>query len=50
MKASRKQITLEIEIPPGLPPVRGDASLLRDVLQNLVDNAISTRRPVAGSG
>jgi two-component system phosphate regulon sensor histidine kinase PhoR len=40
MKASRKQITLDIEIPPGLPPVRGDASLLRDVLQNLVDNAI----------
>jgi two-component system phosphate regulon sensor histidine kinase PhoR len=40
LKASRKQITLEIEIPPGLPAVRGDASLLRDVLQNLLDNAI----------
>jgi two-component system, OmpR family, phosphate regulon sensor histidine kinase PhoR len=40
MKASRKEITLDIEIPPGLPAVRGDASLLRDVLQNLVDNAI----------
>ena len=40
LKASRKQITLEIEVPPGLPPVHGDASLLRDVLQNLLDNAI----------
>ena len=40
MKASRKQITLDIEIAPGLPAVRGDASLLRDVLQNLLDNAI----------
>jgi len=40
LKASRKQITLEIDIPPGLPAGRGDASLLRDVLQNLLDNAI----------
>jgi two-component system, OmpR family, phosphate regulon sensor histidine kinase PhoR len=40
LKASRKQITLEIEVPPGLPPVQGDASLLRDLLQNLLDNAI----------
>ena len=45
MKANRKQITLDIEIPPGLPPVRGDASLLRDVLQNLVDNAIQYTPP-----
>jgi two-component system, OmpR family, phosphate regulon sensor histidine kinase PhoR len=40
LKASRKQIALEVDVPPGLPMVRGDASLLRDVLQNLVDNAI----------
>jgi two-component system, OmpR family, phosphate regulon sensor histidine kinase PhoR len=40
LKASRKQITLEIEVPSGLPPVQGDASLLRDLLQNLLDNAI----------
>ncbi|HYL69185.1 MAG TPA: ATP-binding protein [Candidatus Limnocylindria bacterium] len=40
LKASRKQIALEINIPPGLPAVRGDSSLLRDVLQNLLDNAI----------
>jgi len=40
LRASRKQIALEINIPPRLPAVRGDASLLRDVLQNLLDNAI----------
>ena len=40
LKASQKQIALEVDAPPGLPMVRGDASLLRDVLQNLIDNAI----------
>jgi two-component system, OmpR family, phosphate regulon sensor histidine kinase PhoR len=45
MKAGRRQITLEIDIPPGLPPVLGDASLLRDVLQNLLDNAIQYTSP-----
>jgi len=40
LKASRKQITFNVEIPSGLPFVRGDASLLHDVLQNLLDNAI----------
>jgi two-component system, OmpR family, phosphate regulon sensor histidine kinase PhoR len=40
LKATRKQITLELNVPPGLPAVRGDASLLREVLQNLLDNAI----------
>jgi two-component system, OmpR family, phosphate regulon sensor histidine kinase PhoR len=40
LKASRKDITLEIEVPPKLPAVRGDAGLLRDVLQNLLDNAV----------
>jgi len=40
LKASRKQIALETEVPPGLPAVRGDASLLREVLQNLLDNAV----------
>jgi two-component system phosphate regulon sensor histidine kinase PhoR len=45
LKASQKQIALEIDLPPGLPAVRGDASLLRDVLQNLLDNAIQYTPP-----
>lgn len=40
LKASRKQIALETEVPPGFPAVRGDAGLLREVLQNLLDNAV----------
>jgi two-component system phosphate regulon sensor histidine kinase PhoR len=40
LKAARKQIAIEIDLPQGLPSIRGDASLLRDVLQNLLDNAI----------
>ncbi len=40
LKASRKQIVVEIENPPDLPALWGDASLLHEVLQNLLDNAI----------
>jgi two-component system, OmpR family, phosphate regulon sensor histidine kinase PhoR len=40
LKATRKQIALSIDVPAALPAVRGDASLLHDVLQNLLDNAI----------
>ena len=40
LKASRKQIVFETDVPPGLPAIRGDAGLLREVLQNLLDNAI----------
>jgi two-component system, OmpR family, phosphate regulon sensor histidine kinase PhoR len=40
LKAVRKQIALEIDVPPELPAMRGDASLLREVLQNLLDNAL----------
>jgi two-component system, OmpR family, phosphate regulon sensor histidine kinase PhoR len=40
LKANRKQIVLEADVPTRLPAVHGDASLLRDVVQNLLDNAI----------
>jgi two-component system, OmpR family, phosphate regulon sensor histidine kinase PhoR len=40
LKSHQKQIALEVEVPPNLPRVRGDAGLLREVLQNLIDNAI----------
>lgn len=40
LKASRKHIVFETDVPSGLPAIRGDASLLHEVLQNLLDNAI----------
>ncbi len=40
LKANRKRITLEVDVPSTLPAVHGDASLLRDVVQNLLDNAV----------
>jgi two-component system, OmpR family, phosphate regulon sensor histidine kinase PhoR len=40
LKASRKNISFNVELSAGLPSIRGDASLLHDVLQNLLDNAI----------
>lgn len=45
LKASRREITLDIEYPPELPFVRGDAGLLREVLQNLLDNAVQYTPP-----
>jgi two-component system, OmpR family, phosphate regulon sensor histidine kinase PhoR len=45
LKAGRKQIALETTIPPGMPLVRGDAGLLREVLQNLLDNAVQYSPP-----
>ena len=39
-KAERRQLTLEIRIPEGLPNVRGDSNGLQEVLQNLLDNAV----------
>lgn len=40
MKAQQKQIALEMEVSVTLPLVRGDANLLHEVLQNLLDNAV----------
>jgi len=40
LKAERKQIAMSIDVPPTFPAVRGDAALLHEVLQNLIDNAI----------
>jgi two-component system phosphate regulon sensor histidine kinase PhoR len=40
LRAGRKSIAFEAELPADLPLVRGDARLLREVLQNLLDNAV----------
>jgi two-component system, OmpR family, phosphate regulon sensor histidine kinase PhoR len=40
LRATRKQIALNVDVPPALPAVRGDAALLHEVLQNLLDNAL----------
>ncbi len=38
--AKKKQQTLTVDCAGGLPAVRGDSGRLRDVLQNLLDNAV----------
>jgi two-component system, OmpR family, phosphate regulon sensor histidine kinase PhoR len=45
MKAGRKQIALEMNVPATLPLVRGNANLLHEVLQNLLDNAVQYTHP-----
>ena len=38
--AQERQIQLTATVPPDLPPVRANASALREVLSNLIDNAL----------
>jgi two-component system phosphate regulon sensor histidine kinase PhoR len=50
MRAARKQLSLTIDCSPDLPDVLGDASLLREVLQNLLDNAMQYTPPGGSIG
>jgi two-component system phosphate regulon sensor histidine kinase PhoR len=45
LKAARKQLALEVPSSEAWPVVRGDAASLREVLQNLLDNAVQYTPP-----
>jgi len=40
LRAGEKQVALEVDCPPALPLVRGDRESLREVVENLLDNAL----------
>ncbi|HXE75200.1 MAG TPA: ATP-binding protein [Candidatus Xenobia bacterium] len=40
LKAAQNQLTVTVECPSDLPLIRGDSNRLREVLQNLLDNAV----------
>ncbi|MCI0404249.1 MAG: ATP-binding protein [Acidobacteria bacterium] len=58
LKAEQKQLALVIDVAPRLPSIRADSNRLREVLQNLLDNAVQytpaggriTVRVAAGEG
>jgi two-component system phosphate regulon sensor histidine kinase PhoR len=40
LRAEQKQLSLAVECPPSVPPVSADPQHLRDVLENLLNNAV----------
>ncbi len=45
LRLEQQRLKLSVDVPESLPPVTGDPRHLRDVLQNLLDNAIQYTEP-----